>query len=103
MTVPVEQWWNSSDVPASLREENTWDADGTVARKTKNKKHDICLHTISVEFLINVCLPSCLPPDTRREQNPGIYLRQVKRPHRHVLSLSVWGHLFPLTELLSLN
>ena len=40
--------------------------------------------------------------DTRRERNPGIYLRRVKRPHRHVLS-SVWDHLFPLTELLSLN
>jgi hypothetical protein len=67
-----------------------------------NKLHDICLHTISVEFLINVCLPSCRPPDTRRERSPGISLRRVNRPHRHVLS-SVWDHLFPLTELLSLN
>ncbi len=25
MTVRVEQWWNSSDVAASLREENTWE------------------------------------------------------------------------------
>jgi hypothetical protein len=31
MTVQTEQWWNSSDVSASLREENAWDADGTVA------------------------------------------------------------------------
>ena len=30
MTVQVEQWWNSSDVTASLREENTWDTDDTV-------------------------------------------------------------------------
>jgi hypothetical protein len=62
----------------------------------------VCLHTISVEFLINVCLPSCLPPDTRRERSPGISLRRVKRPHRHVLS-SVWDHLFPLTNRLSLS
>ena len=26
MTVQVEQWWNSSDVAASLREENVWGA-----------------------------------------------------------------------------
>jgi hypothetical protein len=39
---------------------------------------------------------------TRREWSPGISLRRVKRPHRHVLS-SVWDHLFPLTEILSLN
>ena len=31
MTVQVEQWWNSSDVAASLREENEWGADDTVA------------------------------------------------------------------------
>ena len=31
MTVQVEEWWNSSDVAASLREENAWGADGTVA------------------------------------------------------------------------
>ncbi len=30
MTVQVEQWWNSSDVSTSLREENAWGADGTV-------------------------------------------------------------------------
>ena len=30
MTVQVEQWWNSSDVAASLREENEWGP-----RKTK--------------------------------------------------------------------
>ena len=30
MTVQVEQWWNSSDVAASLREENTWGEDDTV-------------------------------------------------------------------------
>jgi hypothetical protein len=27
MTVQVEQWWNSSDVGASLREENAWVVD----------------------------------------------------------------------------
>jgi hypothetical protein len=36
-----------------------------------NKLHDVCLHTLSVEFminvLINVCLPSSLPPSSRRE------------------------------------
>ncbi len=37
-------------------------------------------------------------------ENPGIIvsLSHVKCPHRHVLS-SVWDHLFPLTDLLSLN
>ena len=38
MTVQVEQWWNSSDVAASLREENTWGADGTVSVLGKRKK-----------------------------------------------------------------
>ena len=38
MTVQVEQWWNSSDVAASLREENVWGADGTVAVVGKRKK-----------------------------------------------------------------
>ena len=35
-------------------------------------------------------------------ENPGISLCRVKRPHRHVMS-SVRDHLFPLTEILSLN
>jgi hypothetical protein len=39
-------------------------------------------------------------PALLRERNPGIPLRRVKRPHRHVLS-SVLHHLFPLTDLLS--
>ena len=30
VTVQVEQWWNSSDVPTSLGEENVWDTDDTV-------------------------------------------------------------------------
>ena len=38
MTVQVEQWWNSSDVAASLREENAWDANGTVAVVGQRKK-----------------------------------------------------------------
>ena len=38
MTVQVEEWWNSSDVTASLREENTWGADVTVAVVGKRKK-----------------------------------------------------------------
>jgi hypothetical protein len=38
MTVQVKQWWNSSDVAASLREENAWGADGTVAVVGKRKK-----------------------------------------------------------------
>jgi hypothetical protein len=38
MTVQVEQWWDSSDVAASLREENTWVTDGTVAVLGKRKK-----------------------------------------------------------------
>jgi hypothetical protein len=38
MTVQVEQWWNSSDVAASLREENAWGADGTVVVVGKRKK-----------------------------------------------------------------
>ena len=38
MTVQVEQWWNSSDVAASLREENVWDADGPVPVVGKRKK-----------------------------------------------------------------
>ena len=38
MTVQVERWWNSSDVAASLREENAWGADGTVAVVGKRKK-----------------------------------------------------------------
>ena len=38
MTVQVEQWWNSSDVAASLREENAWGADDTVAVVGKRKK-----------------------------------------------------------------
>jgi hypothetical protein len=38
MTVQVEQWWNSSDVAVSLREEqNTWGADGTVPVVGKRK------------------------------------------------------------------
>jgi hypothetical protein len=37
MTVQVEEWWNSSDVAASLREENAWGADGTVAVVGKRK------------------------------------------------------------------
>ena len=41
MTVQVEQWWNSSDVATSLREENVWDSDDTVdvvgKRKIYNK------------------------------------------------------------------
>jgi hypothetical protein len=36
------------------------------------------------------------------EETVKYSLRRVKCPHRHVLS-SVWDHLFPLTELLSLN
>jgi hypothetical protein len=38
VTVQVEQWWNSSDVAASLREENAWGAYGTVAVVGKRKK-----------------------------------------------------------------
>ena len=38
MTVQVEQWWNSSDVVASLREENVWDVDDTVPVVGKRKK-----------------------------------------------------------------
>jgi hypothetical protein len=38
MSVQVEQWWNSSDVAASLREENAWGADGTVTVVGKRKK-----------------------------------------------------------------
>ncbi len=37
MTVQVEEWWNSSDVAASLREENAWGADGIVAVVGKRK------------------------------------------------------------------
>jgi hypothetical protein len=38
MTVQVEQWWDSSDVVSSLREENAWGADDTVAVVGKRKK-----------------------------------------------------------------
>ncbi len=38
MTIQMEQWRNSSDVAASLREENTWGADDTVAVVGKRKK-----------------------------------------------------------------
>ncbi len=38
MTVQVEQWWNSSDVVVSLRQENVWDADDTVDVVGKHKK-----------------------------------------------------------------
>jgi hypothetical protein len=38
MTVQVEHWWISSDVAASLREENVWDADGPVPVVGKRKK-----------------------------------------------------------------
>jgi hypothetical protein len=49
MTVQVEQWWNSSDVAASLREENEWDADGTVAVVGKRgKKKMIYVYTQSL-------------------------------------------------------
>ncbi len=103
MTVQVEQWWNSSDVDSSLREENVWSTDDTVAVVGKRKNwRNTRVWSTNRKFLINVCLPSCLPPDTRRERSPGISLRRVKRRHRHVLS-SVWDHLFPQTELLSLN
>ncbi len=37
MTVQAEQWWNSSDVATSLREENLWDSDDTVAVVGKRK------------------------------------------------------------------
>jgi hypothetical protein len=83
MTVQVEQWWNSSDVAAFLREENAWGADGTVAvvgKKKKKKVHDICLHTISVEFLINVCLPSCLPPPGHPERAKSWYFSLRREP-----------------------
>ncbi len=39
MTVQVEQWWNSSDVVASLREENVWVTDDTVTVVGKRKKY----------------------------------------------------------------
>ena len=39
MTVQVEQWWNSSDVAVSLREENVWDTDGTVDVVGKGNKY----------------------------------------------------------------
>ena len=38
MNVQVEQWWNSSDVAASLREENAWGANGTVDVVGQRKK-----------------------------------------------------------------
>jgi hypothetical protein len=38
MTVQVEQGWNTSDVVASLREENTWVVDDTVPVVGKRKK-----------------------------------------------------------------
>jgi hypothetical protein len=38
MTTQVEQCWNSSDVVASLREENAWGADGTFTVVGKRKK-----------------------------------------------------------------
>ena len=44
MTVQVEQWWNSSDVAASLREENVWDADGTVAVVGKREKKNYMIY-----------------------------------------------------------
>ena len=40
MIVQVEQWWNSSDVPPSLREENVWGSDVTVVVVGKRKKCD---------------------------------------------------------------
>jgi hypothetical protein len=39
ITAQVEQWWDSSDVAASLREKNAWGADGTVAVVGKRKKY----------------------------------------------------------------
>jgi hypothetical protein len=39
MTVQVEQWWNSSDITVSLRQENTWVTDDTVVVVGKQKMH----------------------------------------------------------------
>jgi hypothetical protein len=44
MTVQVEQWWNSSDVGPSLREENGWDADDTVPVVGKRKKKNYMMY-----------------------------------------------------------
>jgi hypothetical protein len=44
MTVQVEQWWNSSDVVPSLREENAWDADDTVTVVGKRKKKNYMIY-----------------------------------------------------------
>jgi hypothetical protein len=104
MTVQVEQWWNSSDVAASLREENAWGADGTVDVVGKRKK---CVpaggSAVPTETVDHDEQTLLLDDSTHVEEETVKYsLRHVKRPHRHVLS-SVWDHLFPLTELLSLN
>jgi hypothetical protein len=39
MTVQVEQWWNSSDVAVSLREENVWGTDGTPSQDLLHRSY----------------------------------------------------------------
>ncbi len=56
MTVQVEQWWNSSDVAVSLREENTWDADGTVAVVGKRKKY----YSMGLQYGFSSILFTCM-------------------------------------------
>ena len=104
MTVQVEEWWNSSDVSASLREENAWGADGTVTVVGKRKKFVPSGGSVSPTETVEHHEQTLLLDDcTHVEEETGQYsLRRVKRSHRHVLS-SVWDHLFSLIELLSLN
>ncbi len=39
MKVQVREWWNSSDQTVSLRKDNEWGADGTVAVSRRRKPY----------------------------------------------------------------
>ena len=99
MTVQVEQWFNSSDVTTSLREENTWGVDGTVVVLGKRKKlflmeglqhqHKQWSTTSRHSYWTTT------PTWKKRLSSMGISTDRAPLPELI--------HLFPLTELLSLN
>ena len=66
------------ETPPGPTPSNIDDCDWDGMHSWHDKLDDICLHTLSVEFLINVCLPSCLVPCTWREWRPIISLGLVE-------------------------
>jgi hypothetical protein len=106
MTVQVEQWWNSSDVVSSLREENAWDPDDTVTVVGKRKK---CVpdggSPVPTETVDHDEQTLLLDDWTHVEEETVKYsLRRVKCPHRLVTCpVKCVGSFISTAELLSLN